>query len=416
MTRRWLVALPLLALLSGCTHAPAPAAPSAAPALSFLPASTTLTECPVYWGVRCFEPTLAADPAGRLFSTAGEAASLLVSSDGGATWVAKPTPPMPALAPAPLNVVGDNTVQVDPQGRLWFTRLVYADEGAAAGAGLPVSVGRDVGGYQVARSDDGGDSWAVDRFVGVEDPSPTPVMAPDRQWLAFGPGGVVHLAYWQFEPAPGGYLVASGTRYVASSADGGATFGSAREAPAAIGGLPSVAADGTLYLPTVMSDGERFGAGVAWTRDGGATWETELVAEAEMSGLHVLFASLGEDGVLHSVWTTKDGGVVAASGRPHAWGAPETVGGGALGPDPFVLAHDGVVDLMWFEASGDGQDAVLLREGPGGARERVVLGHWGSTDPTSDFGWLARLPDGRVAATWTDPAKGVQVALEAPAA
>jgi hypothetical protein len=406
MTRPLWVAV-LLVLLSGCAHAPAPAGPSPGHAvpLSFQPAVTTLHGCRPYLGVACFEPTLAADPAGRLFSTAENAPEFWVSVDGGATWASRPAPPMPTLAPAPLHTGGDNTLQVDPQGRLWFTRLVYENE---AGATEPIPVaplGRDLAGVQAARSDDGGDHWAVDHFFALQDPSPAVVTSADRQWLGFGPGRV-YLAYWDYEMS---------TRHLLVSADGGATFGAPREVPGGFGGLPAVGSDGTLYLASFQySEDNKAHVAIAWSRDGSA-WETDTVADTEPGTLG-LQASIDGADVLHFAWRAKDGSLMAAAGRPHAWSAPEALARNVLEPDPFVLAHDGVVDTMWFEGSGNGQDAVAVRDGPApGARQRLVLAHWDGADPTSDFAWLARLPDGRVAATWTEPAAGVRVAVESPA-
>lgn len=69
-------------------------------------------------------------------------------------------------------------------------------------------------GIQVAASEDAGESWTLNSVLTVDDDAHLP--GADRQWLAFGPAGIVYVSFQHAEGL--GILVAR-------SDDGGHTFG-----------------------------------------------------------------------------------------------------------------------------------------------------------------------------------------------
>src|ERR1041385_3016077 len=185
----------LAALLAGCSgHAPQNAAPppqAAAP--PFAAATSIAAPCPALREVDCFEPSIAADPTGRLFVANTSCQAIAASDDGGAAFHGLPLPP-DAMGMLPGAPHGDCTMQVDPKGRLWFSALV--SEAPLSGLGTLV-------GLHVARSDDGGASWAAGHFfpfaAKAEGADAGLAVSADRQWLAFAPDGGAWLAYWDWQ-------------------------------------------------------------------------------------------------------------------------------------------------------------------------------------------------------------------------
>lgn len=367
-----------------------PQQPSTGGGVHFLPAATTLGDCPPLRGVDCFEPTAVADPQGRLFSSPSKGTVFMASLDGGLTWEPRDAPPEQSQA-LPLGLTfGDNSLQMDPEGRLWFSRLAYPDN----------NFGQNAGGFQASRSDDGGHTWAVDHSFAI-DSSPDPVVSADRQWLAFGDGGTVYAQFWQFV---GGV---SGVLWLAASHDGGETFGPFVRTPGILTG-PGLADAGGFHL-AYFTLGSGYTVQMATTADDGETWSTETVYAApadQSSGPYELFSTLDAAGTMHVAWEEADGDVLVASGKPGHWGAPVRWNSApAVDASPAVRAHDGVLDALWYEESSDGQDVVFgwapldaVQDGP---VQRVVLEHLPKADKSTDFGWLHGLPDGRALATWT---------------
>jgi hypothetical protein len=333
----------------------------------------------------CREPVVAWDLHGRLFAVLGDGGNFSVSLDGGRSFSPLAPPPLPAG----FAIHGDAYLQVDLQGRLWWSAIAFH-----------TLRGVD-GGVQVARSENGGRSWAVDHVVvPVADGAPAAV---DRQWLAFGPNGRVYLSC----TCPTGTAA-----QLARSDDDGATFGAfapitmlpGRPGPAG----PLVArADGALLVPylvgAVAQDGRVAAEGVAvsLSTDGGTTFTPHLVSPAGGPAIACCaWPSAAVEGDTFVVaWSVAGGSPqVSASRGGMAWSAPVAwrPAAHAVAPNAWVVANATALGLAWFEAGGDLWVARGGLEGPQ-AVERVARLH-----PNTDLPQVAQGPDGRYAVTWAD--------------
>lgn len=375
---------------SGCIQAAQPADSgiaevSAAPGWSpaFGEATVAVKACAY---ASCYEPTIASDPQGRLFVADGSTSAIGVSTDGGRTWVQKNPPPMPSgLTGSQSDVI----VQAAPSGRLYWSALVVA---------RPVQGSFVLEGLQVAWSDDAADTWAGNVHLSPLTRT-AEVVAPDRQWLSFGPAGHLYVTYNQ---VPTGI-------WIARSTDGGATWsGWTRAAPlegrgGGIGqsGPPVVDSKGRVFVPAC--DIANAGTRVFVSRDQARSFTSTLVPGPcswfPMLGVGwddslVLAVSAGAVSVARSV----DGGATFTKLKEWARGA-------TAAPWPIVR-DDGEAIVAWYEGDGSSSDLVV---GAGPAHEgpdrRVIvadgMGTSGSrTSALTDFASMARLPDGRLALTW----------------
>lgn len=398
--RRLLPSLLLLALpLAGCLGdgdagplGPDPQAPGTA--LAFGAGVVALPECRY---ANCYEPTIAADPQGRLFVADGTTSAVAVSGDGGRTWEQRAPPPLPAAAAQTDGSQSDVLLQVAPDGRLYWSALVIVRP-----AGQFV-----LEGIQVAWSDDGAATWAGDVHVSPATATPQ-VVYPDRQWLGFSPDGALYLTYNQI---PTGI-------WSARSDDGGATWTSwTRAVPledrVGVGqsGPPVADAQGRVFVPAcrlVEAPGEAGGGQtmVYRSEDRGATF-VGVPADAPCSWFPVL--AVAPDGRLVlatqpgglSVLVSDDGGL--SFGAATAWGDGPTV----AGPWPMPRA-DGGLDVAWFRDGSSSADLMLTSGTLDGGPESTVqvgtaTGEGSSrTWARTDFASAARLPDGRIAAVWVE--------------
>lgn len=355
-----------------------------------------MAECPALRGVDCFEPTVAMLPDGRLVAAPGGGALLAISN--GTNWTTVPAPALPdgALIEAwPAGVHrGDNTLQVDPEGRLWYSAIVYPED----------NFGQNVAGFQVAGSDDGGQSWAINHHFSLFQATPTVITGGDRQWLAFGPAGEVYASYWDFH---------KGQTYLATSVDGGATFGAFEAVPATIPGRPVVDASGALNF---FSHSFRpAGYDVYRTFHDGSGWVTETVFETTEGSNGRLQAFGAYDGErLHVAWVEADGDVLVSSQTDGGWSEPvDWNTGDASSTSVFPLAFDGRLFVLSYETT-TGLDVTLaagnLTNLAAGPTERWVLASLPETSPSTDFAWMhADDTLGRLAVTWTHHEWGVRV-------
>ncbi len=194
----------------------------------------------------CYEPTVATSPDGAVYVTAATTDTIARSLDG--TWSEVPWPPLPEGATATGR--GDGTLVTDAQGRLWFLALVLGGQGTAVGAVLAFQ------GLQVARSDDGGDTWNTNTFIGATGDGGVFTQA-ERPWLLVD-GDTAHVVYprWPVSAATAvGYQGSPDGLWLVTSTDAGASFGSARRISAegddyGIPGRP-ILRDGALVVPYV---------------------------------------------------------------------------------------------------------------------------------------------------------------------
>jgi hypothetical protein len=395
------VAVLLAGLLAGCaggerpddTADPTPGEPTA---MSFAPPVVALEEC-LY--SNCYEPSVAADPQGRLFVVDGSTSAVAVSEDGGLTWDQRAPPPLPIAVEGNQ---GDVLVQVAPSGRLYWSALVIANP---MGAFV-------LEGIQVAWSDDGAKTWLGDVHVSPATGTPQ-VLSPDRQWLGFAPDGTIYLTYNQL---PTGI-------WIARSDDDGTTWSGwtraasfeGRSAGLGQSGPPVVGSDGTVFVPACEGLASTEAASrtmVFRSVDRGATFTPTTV---DIGCNWFPIATVAPDGTL-IVAGQPDGVQVAWSrdgGRtfegPQRWGQ----GTATAGVWPLMRA-DGRVFVAWFAEGSASSDLHVARgtlaDGP---VEDVVAGTatgegTSRTSARTDFASAALLPDGRLAVVWVE---GNQVVL-----
>lgn len=420
---RTLAALGLLlaALFAGCS-APGPAADPAHPAAvpTFAAATAIGKPCAALRQVECFEASVAADPEGRIFTANTSCDAIARSGDGGRTFEAVAVPP-PTREMVPPSDLGDCTVQVDPQGRLWFSALARE-----AGAN-PLT------GLQVARSDDGGATWAVDHFFAATVPPPhlpshatdLPIATnADRQWLAFAPDGGVWFAYWDWQV---------GQTFVTRSADSGESWASMAPMPGYLAGPLLVGRDGTLHSPS-QDFGDPYTILDTQSSDGSTFRQVEVHAGAKGQtwGAYPTMAE-APDGTLFMAWQAESGQqvLVASSHDGGAtWGAPVpwTLAGAHLTPGqrqdrdgacPKVGVVGDALVVMWYEQAGDRQEARVawapLGQAEAGPVARATAATYGAAHQTTDFADFAALPGGRLAVGFTDPDAGLRVAVASQA-
>ena len=386
--------------LAGCadqaSQAPSPPAPAQPDTWAFGPGIVALEEC-LYQN--CYEPTIAADPMGRLFVADGSTSAVAVSEDGGATWEQRSPPPLPAAVADPrfATFQGDVLLQVAPDGRLYWSALLIVNPGGAF----------HLEGIQVAWSDDGARTWAGNVHVSPATATPQ-VVYPDRQWLGFGADGTVYLTYNQL---PTGI-------WSARSDDEGATWTAwTRAAPLedrlGLGqsGPPVVDSQGRVFVPACRLVEPPVEGAVGTTMvyrsdDRGATFRGTAV-DAPCSWFPILTV-LPDDRL---VLATQPGGisVTVSADRGDSFGEARSWGGDPTTAAPWPLATaDGGLAVAWFSDDGATADLHVTRgTAAGGPAETAVAGTADGSGTTrtqarTDFASAALLPDGRLAVVWVD--------------
>lgn len=407
--RSWLAAVAIMLVASGCLDE---GSPPESPQKEAEMVSTLAV--PAETCGSCAEPTVAWMPDGRLFvvshfASFEEDGGLSVSEDGGRTFYRVPGPPE-IRSPASLAglVRGDILVQSDPQGRLWWTAIQLESNNNGA--------------VQVARSDDGGSTWAINQRVpmagqGLASPS-------DRQWLAFGddPDTVFLVCTCPFLALP----------QLAVSHDSGASFSEPRPVTSAAVrpspvGRPSYGA-GVLIIPHLTGAPTAFptwGVAVSLTADEGRSFRSIDLAGPGSTGIQRFPNSAWQDGTFAVAWrmtsaTAETAGsysamlalssdVGATWSEPQAWSGDLNVPGihpwvEPLGDDRwavvFFASHDGHRSLHAAIGSGDGP--VVTHE----------IARMDSEN--TDFPHASRGPDGSLAIPWSND-QGLWVTVLPPA-
>jgi len=390
----------VLAMLAAGCAAPAatvPVAPVADPADAprFLPPLVLPLACtsPQATGAgRCFEPTVAADPAGRIFVTQVFSGEIAVSEE------LRDGPDVPLPPPANQN---DAMVHVDPSGRLYYSAIIVHH-------GLPPVAARSV---QVAWSDDGARTWESRHLWAGADPT-VPVLDADRQWLGFGADGEVYLTF-------GSHV---GSAWFGRSLDRGETWGG--WLPMAPSGPSAIDAAGRVFVPSC--DFARGRALVHVSTDRGMTFEERVVSDEGGCGYQPRLVVLPED-VLVVAWYTflgpdhlGPGGLTIRTAFSNdagaTWSASQEWAAWARVAAWPVARGDGLLDLVWLggedvseaRAATGPHDGTPIRDDVAASIERP------EGDPVgTDFAHAARAADGRLLIPIAQP-DAVWLLMEAP--
>lgn len=360
-------------------------------------------------GVPCFEASVAVDPQGRVFAAVSVCQKIARSTDSGATFEALDLPPLPPTAPPTTQAPGDCTLQIGPDGALWFSAFTFQDRLAdPPGVEVPNHYG-----IQVARSDDGGESWPVNTWLAKASRHPVPAGHPDRQWLSFGEDDRLYLtfydAYHDVDRA-----------WMAVSEDAGASFGPFQPMPGDIPGDPIARGDGTLHVPYLDGRSDGYAVRLSTTTDGGDSFETTTIHDA-VSGEKVWWPDIAQapNGRLYATWTDGDRVLVARQSDDDGWSAPLVWNAGAPNATqaaPGIEIHDGVIDVVWFHQDGGTQSHVLgrapLDAWDASRIETHVVATFNASRPVTHFADVAVTPDGHAVFAWTDPDRGMRLAQE----
>jgi hypothetical protein len=373
----------------------------------------------------CFEPTVAAGLDGTLYVIDGLQSDIAVSDDEGQTWEVRPAPPVPGGASSGYQT--DSMIQVSPAGRLYFSAMI-AREVTLAGTYLATTY---IDGVQVAWSDDGARTWQSSHVT--LSPERLDMLAVDRQWLGFGPGGEVYLSYLQ---QPAGI-------WIMRSDDGGATWGPSRQVVAPEDGQggnhgpPVVDGEGRVFVPKcnvgpsarLDDTGPTPGLYVYVSEDQGVSWAERPVASEGC--IHFPILAAAPDGSLVVAWHDMAGGAAPTRGDVYvsrstdaggSWSEPIRWGEGThTSPWPLVR-DDGSLDLVWYAEDADSSSHAVVAHGrpDEGPLQQALLPSFDHgidrhSPQSTDFAHAARLPDGRIVVIWADQ-KVLTLAVQEPTA
>lgn len=213
---------------------------------------------------KCYAPEVGFDGSGRLlYLFAGLAGRgnhpmgvfLTTSSDRGRTF----SPPRRVLGPENFSVRMAVDPDAGPLGRIHLAWVHAGSPTVGGGFGPPPNP------IMAAHSDDGGKTFS--RPVPVSDPARQRVVAPA---LTVGADGAAHVAYYDLGDDAIDYQGLEGSTWeetwslvVASSFDGGRTFGRGRVAEAKVVPTGRVMLIFTMPPPALVAGGKRLC--VAWT-------------------------------------------------------------------------------------------------------------------------------------------------------
>ena len=291
----------------------------------------------------------------------------------------------------------DPAVAFDSRGRAYVSYLQSAvrdSDGSYGG-----------GGVFVARSDDGGGSWAEPRQA-VKSFEQGVCAGQDKTFMGVGPapsgkGDIVYLSWQEYqtpEPDTCDDLSAGVVIKVAHSSDGGRSFSRPKALSTrkeyTFGSMPRVAPDGTVYVSFLLAQGSGCEASpnttlsvvLAKSKDGGKSFSRSTVEEicaadaiangAILGANSVPVIDVADDGTLAAVWTAGEGDgdtkleIVVSSNEGHNWRRLPDL---AVGPETASLQE-------WLAFGPDGRLHVMyLAAAPGGLFDAYLASFEGKT-------------------------------------
>lgn len=251
-----------------------------------------------------------------------------------------------------------------PQTFSWLPRLAFAPDVPGqllvAWQEIVFSGGSHGGEIFFARSDDGGRSFApplnLSRSTGGDGKGriSRDVWHNGSFDLVAGPGGVVHVAWTEYD----------GGLWHSRSADGGRTFAPARRTPGA-GRLPArapslaLAPDGKVYLAWTVGEDSGADIRLSVSTDQGASWGPPRAVAPSPGYSDAPKLALDGAGVLHLAYGESDGGPF---GRSHVRYARSRDGGRTFEPPREISTPlpAGAASATYPSLALDGAGNVLV--------------------------------------------------------
>lgn len=368
-----------------------------------------------------------------------------VTKNEGRTWARHPFPPSPQGAPAGSNV-GENILAVTKAGHLVFASTLMTDVQA------PMHQVVKYEGLHLATSEDDGATWRSNNFLRPRVHGQD--AGADRPWLTVAPDDTVYLTYhaviggaYQWLPTGGvGAMDTSGPVVVQRSDDQGVSWSPPVEVgqdgvvlQSYVSGQPTYVTHGVTTNGHVAVDGEGrvfvalhsqpspsvFVAngvpsvggvpengffGVAVSEDRGATFEVLKVGNVGQ-GTWAPSVTVDATGVVHAA--AKLGGrllVSSSANHGRTWTEATQWNQGEANFGVRTLAGPFGVSVAWYEMTEDGFARLqFARQQPGhptpGPPVDLSVTITSSRNAAnSDFAYFDLLPDGRMAAVWSDEA------------
>ena len=311
------------------------------------------------------------------------AISAATSADGGATWHEAEPPGLSPCTGTSYNSYGDQDLAAGADDRLYLVSV----QGDFTPEGQPLVLGEEYwmnSAVTVSTSEDFGRTWSQPGVVSpLGEYQHTTLVATDPVQP-----GVAHVAWHVHrnpsQPEGTESHLDDGAVYMASTADGGASWSEPETVMAARGGLDLLHFDDGELLAVTLAGEDPATAAMVFSRRSEDGWsepaalplqsntsafmhpENEMVLAIDMP------VSLGPDGSLHQVASTYDpaanrGRVSVATSRDRggSWSAPATVAdvAGPAWNAAIGAAPDGALGVFWYDARDDvaGDGAITTR-------------------------------------------------------
>jgi hypothetical protein len=343
------------------------------------------------------------------------------STNGGATWTAGFLPGLVrgnAAAPGPYESAGDPAVAAGPADVFWYSHLVFNRTD-------------DANGLAVSRSTDGGATWATS-YVIQTSAADGATLFNDKEWIGADRAdpNVAYVTWTQFRYNNAGRYLSSPI-VISKTTDGGAHWSAPRRISSytrSQGSVVQVDGAGAVHVTFETFAGGRDAVAYAVSRDGGATFQTRILAvindiPSPLPGAAFRtnsFPALAVDGPgLHVVWSNWNGSnadvlYIGSADGGASWSAPRAIGGGAGDQFfPWIAAGGGKVYATWLSRSTGSVYTAAVAGSPDGGATWTAPAVLSSAPSDASQGNLFGFPD--CAASFIGDYTGIAVGADGAA-